>query len=330
MRVLVTETAILLEIGWIRGPSGCVGPCMSTSAPLARLARAQHGVLSLAQARAAGLSADTVGRRLATGAWRRAGIRVFQVAEHEETAASRTMAAMLSIGDGAVLVGRSGAWWWDLHDRPPSQVEVAVGRGRQVRPRDGVDLLRRDIDSADRTRHRRLAVTTRACSVLDAAVRLGLEDGAQLVDRSLLRRRVRLDDLRAAHHRGIGRRGAKLAGTLLVLAGGGARSEAERRAHRLLRDAGIRGWSANNEIVLPGYGRALGDLVFEEQKVVVEVDGWAYHRDLRAFLVDGPRQSALAAEGWVVLRTHWHELVGEPDAFVTRLRRTLAARSPFR
>jgi very-short-patch-repair endonuclease len=61
--------------------------------------------------------------------------------------------------------------------------------------------------------------------------------------------------------------------------------------------------------------------------VIAEVDGWAYHRDLRAFLVDGPRQSALAAEGWVVLRTHWHELVGEPEAFVARLRRTLAARS---
>jgi hypothetical protein len=43
------------------------------------------------------------------------------------------------------------------------------------------------------------------------------------VDRALLRRRVRLDDLRAVHHRGTGRRGAKLAGTLLALAGGGAR-----------------------------------------------------------------------------------------------------------
>ena len=300
---------------------------MSTSAQLARLARAQHGIVSLAQARAAGLSADTVGRRLATGAWRPAGVRVFQVAEHEETAASRTMAAMLSIGDGAVLVGRSGAWWWDLHDRPPALVEVAVGRAHQVRPRDGVDLSRRDIDAADRTRHRRLAVTTRACSVLDAAVRLGLHDGARLVDRALLRRRVRLDDLRAVHHRGVGRHGARVAGTLLALASGGARSEAERRAHRLLRDAGLRGWTANTEIVLPGYGRAVADLVFDEAKVIVEVDGWAYHRDLRAFLVDGPRQSALAAEGWVVLRTHWHELVGEPEGFVSRLRRTLAARS---
>jgi len=71
-------------------------------------------------------------------------------------------------------------------------------------------------------------------------------------------------------------------------------------------------------------------VVFEEEKVIVEVDGWAYHRDLRAFLVDGPRQSALAAEGWVVLRTHWHELTGDPDAFLERLRRTLISRSASR
>lgn len=306
---------------------------MSTVSPAAavrRLVRAQHGVLSLAQAREAGLSESTIRRRLAARAWHPAGAKVFRVAEHEETAASRTVAAMLSVGDAAVLVGRSAAWWWDLHDSPPGQVEIAVGRAHQVRPRTGVDLTRRDISPVDRTRHRRLSITCRAPTVLDAAVRLGLRDGAQLLDRALLRRRVALPALHQTHHRGLGRRGAPLAGELLVLAEGGARSEAERRAHRLMRGAGIGGWTANTEIVLPGYGRALGDVVFEEAKVVLEIDGWAYHRGLRAFLVDGPRQSALAAAGWVVLRTHWHQLLGDPAAFLAAVRRTLASRSPSR
>ena len=68
-------------------------------------------------------------------------------------------------------------------------------------------------------------------------------------------------------------------------------------------------------------------MVFEEEKVIVEVDGWAYHRDLRAFLVDGPRQSALVAVGWVVLRTHWYELREDRAAFLARPRTTLRARS---
>ncbi|MDD7937930.1 DUF559 domain-containing protein [Actinomycetospora lutea] len=304
---------------------------MSTSsadAAIRRHVRAQHGVVSLGQARAAGLSDETLRRRVASRAWLPAGPRVFLVAEHEETPASRTVAAVLSVGEGAVLVGLSAAWWWDLYERPPALVDIAVAR--QVRPRDGVRLQRRDISPADRTRCRRLTVTCRPATVLDAAAGLGLQHGARVMDNALLRRRVTLPALREAHHRGLGRRGAPLAGKLLVMAGGGARSEAERRAHRLMRDGGIVGWTANTEIVLPGFGRALGDVVFAEEKVVLEIDGWAYHRGQRAFLLDGPRQSALAAAGWLVLRTHWHELTGDPDTFLSTLRRTLAARSRSR
>ena len=65
---------------------------------------------------------------------------------------------------------------------------------------------------------------------------------------------------------------------------------------------------------LPGYGHALLDLAFDELKVLVEIDGWAYHRDLRAFLRDTDRQNALVLQGWVVIRTNWYELTREPRA----------------
>jgi very-short-patch-repair endonuclease len=299
-------------------------------AALRRHVRRQHGVVSLAQARAAGLSADAVHRRVASRAWWPAGPRVYLVAEHDETPASRTWAAMLSLGEDAVLVGRSAAWWWGFLDTAPGFVEVAVGREHQPRPRDGVRLVRSTVDPVDRTRLRGLLVTTRAPTVLDGAVSLGLDEGARLVDRALLRKRVDLPALHRTHERRPARHGAALAARLLALADGGARSEAERRAHRLVRRAGLSGWRANAAIVLPGFGRILGDLVFEAERVVVEIDGWAYHRDLRAFLRDGPRRSALAAAGWVVLRTHWYELHEEPEAFLGALRRTLASRSGLR
>lgn len=295
-----------------------------------RRIRHQHGVISLDQARAAGLSDDAVRRRVTAKAWFPAGPRVFQVAEHDETPASRTWAAMLSLGADAVLVGRSAAWWWGFLDVAPARVEVAVGRDHQPRPRGGVRLLRRDVEPVDRTRVRGLLVTTRAPTVLDAAVGLGLEEGARLMDRALLRKRVDPAALREVHERRRGRYGAVLAERLLALADGGARSEAERRGHRLVRRAGLRGWRANAEVLLPGYGPVIADMLFDAERVVVEIDGWAYHRDLRAFLVDGPRQSAFVAAGWVVLRTHWYELHEEPEAFLGRLRRTLASRSPLR
>ncbi len=67
-------------------------------------------------------------------------------------------------------------------------------------------------------------------------------------------------------------------------------------------------------------------MVFRREKVIVEIDGWAYHRDLRAFLRDARRQNALMAAGWIVVRTNWHELTGSPEVFVDGLRRVLAAR----
>ena len=38
-------------------------------------------------------------------------------------------------------------------------------------------------------------------------------------------------------------------------------------------------------------------------------------------------ETALAAAGWVVLRTHWYELRADAAAFLARLRQTLWARS---
>jgi very-short-patch-repair endonuclease len=292
-----------------------------------QLIRRQHGVVSLEQARAAGYTRQTVARKVAAKAWFPAGPRVYQVAEHEETPRSRAIAALLSLGVDATLVGVSAAWWWGLHDTAPARPQVAVPPERRPRPRDDVDVLRRPIAPTDRTRVSGLTVTKRALTVLDAAARLGVEDGARVADRALQAGSVSVETLRAAHSRTLGRHGSPVGAELIALAAGGARSWAERELHRRMRGAGITGWGANTEIVLPGFGRALGDVVFEEAKVVVEVDGWAYHRDLRAFQRDGPRQSALAAAGWVVLRTHWYELREDPAVFLARLRATLRSRS---
>jgi very-short-patch-repair endonuclease len=118
-----------------------------------------------------------------------------------------------------------------------------------------------------------------------------------------------------------------MASRVLVLAGGGARSEAERTAHRHLRRAGIAGWRANHEVWLRGYGQAFLDLAFTEHRVLVEIDGWAYHRSLRAFLRDARRQNALVLEGWVVIRTNWFELQESPETFVQNVVDALSSRS---
>lgn len=106
---------------------------------------------------------------------------------------------------------------------------------------------------------------------------------------------------------------------LLALAAGGARSEAERRLHALLHASGITGWTADHRVVLPRHGVAVLDIAFPAARVLVEVDGWAYHRDLPAFRRDQERQNALVLAGWTVPRVNWHMLEADPAGIVVTI-----------
>lgn len=197
--------------------------------------------------------------------------------------------------------------------------------GTRLKPRPGVRFVHRAVPDDERVVVDGLAVTKKPTTVVAAAVSLGLLLGAKLLD-GALQAGVDLEAMWRVHRLGVGRHGAALAFQLLVLAGGGARSEAERTAHRRLRNAGIGGWTADHEVVLRGYGLAVLDIAFADRKVLVEVDGWAFHRDLRAFLGDARRQNALMLDGWIVIRTNWFELREDPDRFVRNVAEALAAR----
>ncbi len=288
--------------------------------------RDQDGVFAVEQAKEAGYSRKMIAARVARGEWVRVTSGVLRSAEHADTPRSRIRAAMLSVGPGATLVGGSAAFWWRMTDVAPAEVQIAVTPPAQPRRRAGVRVVRRAVAPEDRVVVHGVAVTKKAVTVLTAVAMLGLVAGAHLMDRVLLAGTVGLDALRGAHLRTSGRRGAGVCATLLHLAGGGARSEAERVAHRVLTDAGIVGWVADLDVLLPGYGRAVLDLAFREDRVLVEIDGWAYHRDLRAFLRDSARQNALVLQGWVVIRTNWFELTGSPETFRANVAGALAER----
>ena len=272
------------------------------------------------------MSRAEIAARVRSGEWTRDGSGVLRATDHPVTPRSRIRAAMLSLGEGATLVGRSAAFWWHLTDVPPAEIEIAVAHGRRVRARPGVRLLHRGVAPGERVVVDGVAVTKKPATVLAAVATLGLLLGARFMDQAL-QAGVDLDALRREHLRNAGRHGATLASRLLVLAGGGARSEAERTAHRALRVAGIGGWLANHEVQLRGYGQAFLDLAFTECRVLVEIDGWAYHRSVRAFVRDARRQNALVLEGWVVIRTNWFELQETPEVFVANVRDALAARA---
>jgi very-short-patch-repair endonuclease len=70
---------------------------------------------------------------------------------------------------------------------------------------------------------------------------------------------------------------------------------------------------------------ALLDLAFPGARVLVEVDGWAHHRDLPAFRRDQERQNALVLAGWTVLRVNRHDLEADPDGVLATIRAAVAS-----
>jgi hypothetical protein len=69
------------------------------------------------------------------------------------------------------------------------------------------------------------------------------------------------------------------------------------------------------------------DCVWQEHRLIVELDSHTYHATRSAFENDRARDRALIAAGWRVMRITWRHLQDEPEALTRDLRASLAARS---
>ncbi|MBU3705687.1 MAG: DUF559 domain-containing protein [Mycobacterium sp.] len=280
--------------------------------------RRHDGVITLGQAREAGLSEYAVRRRVRSGQWRRCGVGVYFVDDRPFTPAARIRAAVWGRGPLATASGLAAAWWLGLMALEPTVVEITLPRTASGRGSAGVRIRRRELAEHDVLEARGLRVTSLALTVLEASARAG--GGPRIMD-SALQRRVGLAELQRAHVRGARRHGAAAARRMLDAASGGARSEAERLLVQLLRAAGIAGWYANYR-----FGAYVIDIAFPAQRVAVEVDGWAFHSDQQTFQNDRTRQNRLALQGWQVLRFTWMDITQHPQRVLTEIRTAVSVR----
>jgi very-short-patch-repair endonuclease len=282
------------------------------------LAVGQAGVISRTQALALGMSERQVDHRVAAGDWIRVFPEVYRLATVAPTAEQQVRAASLWLEDG-VLTAAGAAWWWDLMPEPPLQWDFLVpGTGSRVRPPQ-VRLQRRWVDPSDVTVHRDVAVIARPLTVLRAAVdleRARRSQGIRLIDRAKQQRLVSSADLQSTFRRNRGTWGTTTMRELLERTGDRAHSELERLAVTLLRQAGITGFTVNLRLKLSGGRPVELDIAFEDRRLALELDGFAYHSAPDAHAADLQRQNALIADGWTVLRFTYADLVSDPDGFI--------------
>ena len=97
------------------------------------------------------------------------------------------------------------------------------------------------------------------------------------------------------------------------------RSEAERRLLALIRRARLPIPRTNVRI-----GRHEVDFHWPEQRLVLEVDGYAFHSSRRAFERDRLRDAELQALGQRVMRATWRQIEREPQALLVLIAGALA------
>lgn len=196
--------------------------------------------------------------------------------------------------------------------------------GEHGAARSPAPAYRYDLPSHARTQTLGLTVTTRQWTAVDLLAALPWAQARQLWAWVVTRRVLDLEQLSAAVSERKYRDGTEQLRRLADISATGSLSAAEDVCHDLLRGAGIDGWRANAEVIVDGRIVANVDLLFEVERLIVEIDGWSTHRDREVFQRDRSTQNLLVAAGYVVLRFTWEDLVERPAYVVATVRRALA------
>lgn len=290
---------------------------------LAVHARSQHGVLSVGQLQSAGLSPRAVRHRAATGRLTRVHTGIYAVGQPSR--AGRSMAAVLACGAGAVLSHQSAAALWGIGE-DPGQVHVTVV-SRHGRSRPGIVVHRvSDLDVYDLTAWDGLPCTSLARTVLDLAAAVDRRRLERAIDRAETLRIFDLDALNDVLHRNRGRRGTPALASVLASYGGPeiSRSEAEERLLATIGAAGLQRPRVNAWIGLSDGGGYEADFLWPDARLIVEVDGRAFHARRRAFEHDRRRDRRLALAGFETRRYSAAELASDPGRVVTEIRAFLS------
>jgi len=272
---------------------------------LTRFAREHDDIVTTDDLRRFGLGRGAIRHRISIGRLHRRHRGVYAWGSGRVSARGRRRAALLACGSGARLSHMSGIAQWGLLEDHRLIVDVTVpGGGRDrtgIRAHDARDLLPEDLAVRDG-----LPVTSVARCLADLAGQYPgrLEEAVREA-----KRRGWLDVAAVGAQCGRGRPGTAFLREILrrdLTPEVAARSELELRFVRLCRSHGIPLPEVN--VWVEGF---LVDAFWREERVVVELDGYAFHDTPRDQRRDAARNRALALAGIAVLRYGWVDVTAE-------------------
>lgn len=283
-----------------------------------RFAARQHGVVARRQLLDAGIASSTVDDRIASGHLVPLHRGVYAVGHRSLRSDGWWMAAVLAVGPGAVLSHRDAAQLHGLGTFGGVRIDVSTAAGRRGTNRIRVHA-RRLLDADDVTTVAGIPTTTVARTLVDLAEVVTHERLAKACSEAERQRTLDVTGIEETLKRRRGRRGpatSTMRAALAELESRGVtltRSRLEDRLLPLLDAHGLPRPATN--VYVDG---CEADAVWHGQRLIVEMDGWAWHNTRRAFQRDRDKTNLWTGRGWTVLRfTH--------DDVTRRPRETAAA-----
>lgn len=298
-------------------------------AEIARLARRQHGVWSLAQATAAGATRSMITTRLQRGEWLRLDTAVFAHLASEPTWRRTVMAAVLAEPWAAASHSTAAS----LHGLPgfgPGNVHVVVPPGANARGE--LSVAHRACDTSV-VRVDGIPTTTLAHTFVDLSQTASDTKVFEALQTAAIRHPTLIGEIQDIYLR-LAPRGGRNLGPLRVMLdelveAPVAESVLELRLQEILSAPGIPPveWQA------PFPGRVDGpqrvDGLIRAWSMVVEGDGRSWHTRVDDFERDRRRDAEAAAAGLLPLRYTWAAITNRPDWVRQTVMAAGAHRSPL-
>jgi len=280
---------------------------------LARIARAQHGVVTREQLLSGGVTRHEVTWRLRRGDLIRVHRGVYRVGHRAPSIEATYLAAVLAAGEGALLSGLAAAHLLGLVKGTAPAPEVIARTQRRI---EGVKTHRsRGLDARDETVVRGIPVTTVPRTLVDISSELSLKTLARACHEAGVRYGTTPAAVEAVLAR---RRNGAGTGKLRQVIHGDVHvtlSKLEARFLELLRTEGL---------PLPVTNRPAGsrrvDCRWPEHRLTVELDGYQFHNSRHSWEQDRLREREARARGDDFRRYSYGDVFERPAPMLRELR----------
>lgn len=270
-----------------------------------------------------GVSKRAIEHRVAVGRMHIVFRGVYSFGCGELPRLAREQGALLACGNRAFLSHETAAGVWGMLRVLPTEVQVTVV-GRYRASSEGIRVHRiKQIDRRELRHHEGLWISSPARAVLEIAATATAKELAAAIDEGLARKLFTPRELDEVLARNRPCRGAARLAQILgdPTATAVSRSKRERRFLRLIRDAEL----PMPEMNVP-FGRFELDFFWRRERLVVEVDGFNFHRGPHAFGQDREKELAVRAAGLDMLRVTGDHVLKRPWMVLAAVAGELARR----